>query len=72
MSEQPTWVWVLADCSNSDKISPGAALMALHQRGHNRQANYLLRRKLAKMIGGRLVATKAGRAELNARNVAER
>lgn len=64
MSAQPRWVWILSDCANADPIMPGAALLALSQRGVWRQALYLMRKKFARTLGGRLVATKTGRREL--------
>lgn len=69
MAEQPSWVWVLGDCAKVDFVLPGAALMALHQRGRQRQVNYLVRHRFARRRGGRLVITNAGLAELKARNV---
>lgn len=42
-------------------VLPGAALLFLHQAGRNRQVNFLIKRKMARKRGGRLVATRHGR-----------
>lgn len=61
----PMQVSVLNRASAMDDVMPGTSLLAEQQRGRLRQVKWLLKRKMIRKFGGRLVATLYGRRILD-------
>lgn len=56
---------VLNRAARTDDVMPGTALIYEQQAGRIRQVKWLLDRKMIRLRGGRLVATRDGRSILN-------
>lgn len=67
---QPNWVWVLwraACCSSLRGFLPGRYIYAERQHTGIRPINHCIRKRLAYVRQGHLIANRAGRAELKRR-----